>query len=109
MLDTKGPEIRTGILSQNKPIEIKAGQELIITTDYSHIGDNSKIACSYASLPESVSVGSNIYIADGALTCRVKEVKDESVTVICQNSCLLGERKNMNLPGAIVNLPTLTQ
>ena len=28
--------------------------------------------------------------------------------VICQNSCRLGEKKNMNLPGAIVDLPTLT-
>lgn len=29
--------------------------------------------------------------------------------VQCQNSAKLGEKKNMNLPGAIVNLPTLTE
>lgn len=108
MLDTKGPEIRTGKLFENKPIEITAGQLLRITTDYDFVGYKNQIACSYKSLPATVSVGSNIYIADGALTCTVTELHKDAVTVVCQNSCKLGERKNMNLPGAIVDLPTLT-
>lgn len=33
---------------------------------------------------------------------------DDAVMVVCKNSCKIGERKNMNLPGAIVDLPTLT-
>jgi len=74
MLDTKGPEIRTGMLVENKPIDIVAGQELIITTDYQVEGDNTKIACSYKSLPETVQVGSIIFIADGSLTCEVTEI-----------------------------------
>ena len=51
MLDTKGPEIRTGKLQNGKAIEFVKDQELEITTDYSHIGDNRKIACSYSQLP----------------------------------------------------------
>ena len=35
MLDTKGPEIRTGFLADHKAIELKAGQDLEIITDYS--------------------------------------------------------------------------
>ena len=31
------------------------------------------------------------------------------MTVICKNGCKLGEKKNMNLPGAIIDLPTLTE
>ena len=76
MLDTKGPEIRTGMLRDNKPIELVAGQELQIVTDYSIEGDNKKISCSYKSLPTLVSPGSIIYIADGSLTCEVTEVFD---------------------------------
>ena len=76
MLDTKGPEIRTGMLRDNKPVDLTAGQELLIVTDYSIEGDNKKIACSYKSLPTSVNVGSVIYIADGSLTCEVLEIID---------------------------------
>lgn len=109
MLDTKGPEIRTGMLRDNKPIDLEAGQELIIVTDYSLEGDSKKIACSYKDLPTSVQVGSTIFIADGSLTCEVIEILDGGVKVIVKNNCRLGERKNMNLPNCDVNLPTLTE
>ena len=79
MLDTKGPEIRTGLNRDNKPIEITAGQSLKICTDYAIEGDNKQIACSYPSLPKSVHVGSTIYIADGSLTCEVTEVHEVSI------------------------------
>jgi pyruvate kinase len=76
MLDTKGPEIRTGMLRDNKPVDLVAGQDLMIVTDYSIEGDNKRIACSYKSLPQTVSVGSIIYIADGSITCEVSEISD---------------------------------
>jgi pyruvate kinase len=109
MLDTKGPEIRTGMLRDNKPIELVAEQTLKIVTDYAIEGDTKQIACSYKALPQTVHVGSTIYVADGSLTCEVTEVHEDHVIVICKNACKLGERKNMNLPGAIVDLPTLTE
>jgi pyruvate kinase len=108
LLDTKGPEIRTGLLKDGKPVEITAGQSLKITTDPADIGDNNKIVCSYPALPTSVQVGSPIYIADGSLTCEVTEIGENWVKVLCKNAMRLGERKNMNLPGAIIDLPTLT-
>jgi pyruvate kinase len=109
MLDTKGPEIRTGMLKDGKAIELTANQTLKICTDYSHLGDNTMIACSYKSLMTTVQIGSTIFIADGSLTCEVTEINDDHVVVICKNGVKLGERKNMNLPGAIVDLPTLTE
>jgi hypothetical protein len=74
MLDTKGPEIRTGINKEGKPIKLVKGQSLEIHTDYSLEGDNTRISCSYKSLPESVQVGGTIFIADGSLTCEVTEI-----------------------------------
>ena len=76
MLDTKGPEIRTGLLRDNKPIDLIAGQELLIVTDLSIEGDSKKISCSYKQLPTTVSIGSTIYIADGSITCEVTEIFD---------------------------------
>lgn len=109
MLDTKGPEIRTGMLKDHKPIELVKDQDLIISTDYTLEGDNTKIACSYNSLCTSVKVGQDVLVADGSLTCQVKEIMADSIKVTCLNGCKLGERKNMNLPGVIVDLPTLTE
>lgn len=80
MLDTKGPEIRTGMLRDNKPVDLTAGQELLIVTDYSIEGDNKRIACSYKGLPQSVQPGSTIFIADGSITCEVTEIVEVRYT-----------------------------
>lgn len=82
-LDTKGPEIRTGNVKNQttKLVNLVAGQELEITTDYSVLGDEKVIACSYKSLPTSVKVGGQVLIADGTLVCIVKEIKKESIIV----------------------------
>jgi pyruvate kinase len=109
MLDTKGPEIRTGLLAGGASVELKEGQDLEIYTDYATPGDATRIACSYPTLPTSVKVGSSILIADGTLMCTVKELRAASVLVRVCNNVKLGEKKNMNLPGVIVDLPTITE
>lgn len=110
MLDTKGPEIRTGFLENEKPITLEAGQELTITTDYTIKGNSSMISMSYKHLPRDVKRGSEILCADGSAVMEVVSTDEEKglVKVICKNKVTLGERKNVNLPGVIVDLPTLT-
>ena len=85
MLDTKGPEIRTGVLRDNKPVDLVAGQELLIVTDYSIEGDNKRIACSYKSLPQTVAVGGTIFMADGNIVCEVAEIFDVRLKYILLN------------------------
>lgn len=68
MLDTKGPEIRTGFYKEGGKIQLKAGQDLEITTNYDFKGDSTKIACTYQDLPNSVKKGDMILIADGSVT-----------------------------------------
>lgn len=84
MLDTKGPEIRTGML-KNKSVELKNQQLLKICVDYDHVGDEEMIACSYKDLMTTVKVGSTIFIADGSLTCTVTEIKDVSILKLMFN------------------------
>jgi pyruvate kinase len=109
VIDTKGPEIRTGMLKENKPVDILANQELLIVTDYSIEGDVKRLSCNYKSLPQTVHVGQEIFIDDGNLTCEVVEIMEASIKVICKNAHKMGERKDIILPGAILDLPSLTE
>jgi len=110
MLDTKGPEIRTGFLKDSKPIQLKLGQEITISTDYSIKGDEKMICMSYKKLAEDVKPGMVILCADGTISFLVLSC-DKKLGLVrcrCENSAVLGERKNVNLPGVVVDLPTLT-
>jgi len=110
MLDTKGPEIRTGFLANpEKKVYLQDGSMVEITTDYTFQGNATKFACSYKTLPQSVKLGSTILVADGTLTMRVVEIHSESVVVVMLNGGDLEERKNMNLPGVKVDLPTISE
>jgi len=80
-----------------------------LATDYCFKGTNNKIACSYKELPQSVKIGGHILIADGSIMCEVIEIFDVYVNVRVMNDATLGEKKNMNLPGQVVKLPTLTE
>uniref|UniRef100_A0A1J3K9V0 Pyruvate kinase n=1 Tax=Noccaea caerulescens TaxID=107243 RepID=A0A1J3K9V0_NOCCA len=111
MLDTKGPEIRTGFLKDGKPIQLKQGQEITISTDYDLKGDENTICMSYKKLALDVTPGMVILCADGTISLLVLSCDTENGTVRCrcENSAMLGERKNVNLPGVVVDLPTLTE
>ncbi|KAG7388927.1 hypothetical protein PHYPSEUDO_011574 [Phytophthora pseudosyringae] len=109
LLDTKGPEIRSGFLKGHEPVQLKAGQTLEITTDYGVEGDSSRIACTYEQLPTSVSVGSKILCDDGSLVMTVLECLSESIIVRVHNDHVLEEKKNMNLPGAAIQIPGITE
>ena len=109
MLDTKGPEIRTGKLdpSLNGKLNLTRGELIEVGTDYARLGTTSYLPCSYKSLPVTVSPGSKILVADGSVILEVTECKAESVIARIMNNAVIGEKKNMNLPGAIVDLPVL--
>ena len=112
LLDTKGPEIRSGFFANGaKKINLVKGETIVLTTDYDYKGDNTKLACSYKALPTSVNVGQQILVADGSLVLTVLSCDEAAGEVSCriENNASIGERKNMNLPGVIVDLPTLTE
>ena len=109
MLDTKGPEIRTGILRDAEPLELKEGQELDVLTDFSLEGDGTRITISYQALPDTVKVGDKIVIDDGHLTLEVKECLEDYVKAVVMNDHVLGEHKNVALPGCSIDLPVLTE
>jgi len=111
LLDTKGPEIRTGFFREDvgDKIELVQGQKLKLVTDYQFKGDNMCFAVSYDKLCQSVKPGNIILCADGSLSLRVVSVADDHVMTEVMNSVKLGERKNCNLPGVKVDLPVLQE
>ena len=111
-MDTKGPEIRSGFFANGvKKIHLKKGQTLTLTTDYSFKGDEHKLACSYPAMATSVQPGQSVLVADGSLVLTVLscDIPMGEVTCRVENNAAIGERKNMNLPGVVVDLPTLTE
>ena len=112
MLDTKGPEIRTGFFADGaSKISLTKGETLTLTSDYSFKGSNQKLACSYPNLARDVTEGQQILVADGSLVLTVlnTDIPTGEVTCRIENNASIGERKNMNLPGVIVDLPTFTE
>ena len=85
LLDTKGPEIRTGMLKDGEPVKLQTGDEVTVTTDYAHKGDAKTIALSYKKLPQDVAPGSQILIADGSIVLEVLscDVKGGTVRARC--------------------------
>lgn len=110
MLDTKGPEIRSGFFAEGSKIQLVKGETLTLTSDYSFKGNSKKMACSYSALAKSVKPGQQILVADGSLVLTVLTTDEPNGEVTCriENNAAIGERKNMNLPGVVVDLPTLT-
>ncbi|KAK9842151.1 hypothetical protein WJX84_005253 [Apatococcus fuscideae] len=93
MLDTKGPEIRTGFLKNpDQPVKLTAGKEITITTDYEHKGDESMISCSYKKLPVDMKPGMQILCADGSIVMETisADPKAGTVRARCMNNASLG-------------------
>ena len=111
ILEFQGPEIRTGFLKDGKPVQLQQGQEITVSTDYSIKGDENTISMNYEKLAEDLTPGSTILCSDGTITFTVLHCDKEQglVRCRCENSAALGERKNVNLPGVVVDLPTLTE
>ncbi len=107
MLDTKGPEIRTGPL-KNKRVTLQTGQRFILTIREVP-GDAQEVQVSYSKLPLEVKPGTSILLSDGLINLTVQETTPTDI--ICQviNGGDLGEKKGVNVPGVRINMPFLSE
>lgn len=110
-LDTKGPEIRLGLLTNDQEITLVKGEFITMTTDDSRkeSGDKDTIYADYKNLPKVLKVGDLIYIDDGLISIKVISKTDISVYCEIVNSGKLGSRKGVNLPNVSVDLPALSE
>ena len=110
LLDTKGPEIRTGSHAEGDvKYDLVEGQDFIVTTDYSFKGTPEKISVSYPGMTKDLKPGDTILVDDGLIGLEVKEIKGEEIFCKVKNSGALGQKKGVNLPGVSVSLPALAE
>ena len=108
LLDTKGPEIRTGLLVDHKKVTLEAGKEIILTTEDID-GTAEKVSITYKKLYEDVKAGDTILVDDGLMELRVKEIDGEDIICEIINGGELSERKGCNVPGVRTQLPAITE
>ena len=108
LLDTKGPEIRTGILKDHKKVVLTEGQEFTLTTE-EIIGDAEKVSITYNGLPQDVKEGSVILIDDGLIELKVEKTNETEIVCSVVNGGELGERKGINVPNVPIRLPAITE
>ena len=106
LLDTKGPEIRTGNFADPE-VFLEEGSKFIITME-DVIGTNEICTVSYKGLAEDVVEGDKILIDDGLVGLRVEEVIGEEIHCVVENSGIVKNHKGINVPGVKINLPALT-
>ena len=108
LLDTKGPEIRTGDLKDDKKVTLKENQKFTLTTR-DVLGDETIGRITYAGLPQDVSKGNTILIDDGLIELRVNNVIDGTdIECTVVNGGELGSRKGVNVPNVSIRLPGIT-
>ena len=106
LLDTKGPEIRTGKFADPEVL-LEQGQQFIVTMD-EVLGTKEKCTVSYKELVNDVKVGDTILIDDGLVGLRINEIKGNDIICTVENSGIVKNHKGVNLPGVKINLPALT-
>ena len=111
LLDTKGPEIRTGLLEGHEPVKLVKGSEVIISPMVSgdEAGSAEHIYVTYENLANDLAVGNTVLIDDGVIELHVTEISGKDLKCEVFAGGRLGERKGVNLPGISVGLPDLTE
>ncbi|HRW58790.1 MAG TPA: pyruvate kinase [Chlamydiales bacterium] len=105
LLDTKGPEIRVGVLSQGT-IELKSGERFSLVDKLT--GKNNEIPINPFNALKNVSVGNRILFDDGYIITETVEVLKDRIIVEVKNSGILKSRKGVNVPGVSICLPPMT-
>ena len=107
LLDTKGPEIRTGkfkgdsvTLVEGTPYTLVCGEEIL--------GDDTSCSISYKELCEDVKSGDLVLIADGLVGLEVKSIEGNKIHCIVKNNATIGNFKNVNVPGVVTKLPAVS-
>ena len=106
LLDTKGPEIRTGNFADPE-VFLEEGSKFTITMS-DVVGTKEICTVSYKGLANDVVKGDLILIDDGLVGLRVEEVAGEEIHCVVENSGIVKNHKGVNVPGVKINLPALT-
>ncbi|MBR1751187.1 MAG: pyruvate kinase [Ruminococcus sp.] len=108
LLDTKGPEVRLKTFKDSKPVEIKDGEEFLLTTRDVE-GDEKQASVTFEHLPRDVKAEDRILINDGVIELKVKSVR-ENTDIYCEviHGGKLSDHKGINVPGVKLSMPYIS-
>lgn len=108
LVDTKGPEIRTGPV-QKEDIQVKRGDEFLMRYDGEGVANTREVVqVNYAGFASDVPVGTSILVDDGYLELMVLSSSDEGLRVRVENDGEIKKKKSVNVPGVAIQLPSIT-
>ena len=107
MLDTKGPEIRLKDFENGKT-ELKSGQTFTLTARDIK-GTDSEVSITYKELPNDCKSGMTILLDDGLIELKVEKVTDTDITCKVVNGGPISDKKGVNVPGAELTMPYLSE
>ncbi len=108
LLDTKGPEIRVRLFKDGK-VELKKGQEFTFTDNFDELGDETHIGLTYPDLAKYVKKGVKILADDGKVSFEVIRIEGKNVVCKVLNNASLSNRKSINIPNVIVDMPYISK
>jgi len=109
LYDTKGAEIRTD--SRNNPLEIKKGQEVVFSSKELEMNGSQRvnIGVNYDGFADDVRETDRILIDNGELSFDIVSIEEDGTVVAkAKQDGEIGSRRHINLPGADVDLPSIT-
>ena len=112
MLDTKGPEVRTGLLEGGQKVTVNTGDKIVVTaqpTTEDWHGNAGHISLDYLNLPKEVEKGAIILIDDGRVGREVDHVEGNDMHCVVTNGGEIGEKKGGNVPNVEIGLPSVTE
>ncbi|WMJ24268.1 pyruvate kinase [Paludicola sp. MB14-C6] len=107
LLDTKGPEIRLGLIENDK-VELVKGETITLTTE-EMLGTKDRVSITYKNLPNDITIGNHILIDDGLIALRV--LSHTKTDIVCEilNGGMISNRKGVNVPGVSLSMPYLSE
>ena len=107
LLDTQGPEIRIGKFKEDKAVLVNGATFTLLNDDT--LGDDTKVSITYKNLYNEIDVGRTILVNDGTIELKVKEIAGKDIVCEVIQGGKLTNRKSINIPDFIVNLPGITE
>jgi pyruvate kinase len=105
--DLQGPKIRTGALRDHAPVTLLSGSRVTITNQDVE-GTAQLLGTTFKTLAREAEIGSRILLSDGRLSLKVLKVEGDDVLCEVVDGGILGEHQGINLPGAVLSVPSLT-
>lgn len=107
LLDTKGPEVRTGLFEGEK-VFFEKGNTVTITME-DVVGTAERFTVSYKGLANDIKVGDIILLDDGYVSVKVTEIQGEDIVCEILNSGMMKDRRGVNVPGVTLNFEFMSE